>query len=104
MIRRPPRSTLFPYTTLFRSSGFQAGLNAAIGSLGALFARLATGRGEHVEVSTQEGLAAILELTFEFWPYCGLVASRLGAQSIQPLCFMEGRDGWIFLCCVEGHH
>ena len=23
MLRRPPRSTLFPYTTLFRSSGFQ---------------------------------------------------------------------------------
>src|SRR2546430_5856599 len=25
MIRRPPRSTLFPYTTLFRSVGFQMG-------------------------------------------------------------------------------
>src|ERR1043165_10115570 len=25
MIRRPPRSTLFPYTTLFRSHGFPAG-------------------------------------------------------------------------------
>src|SRR3712207_8258348 len=25
MIRRPPRSTLFPYTTLFRSSGLAAG-------------------------------------------------------------------------------
>src|SRR5687767_15361368 len=25
MIRRPPRSTLFPYTTLFRSSGGTAG-------------------------------------------------------------------------------
>src|SRR2546430_13459434 len=24
MIRRPPRSTLFPYTTLFRSPGFDA--------------------------------------------------------------------------------
>src|SRR2546428_5737025 len=24
MIRRPPRSTLFPYTTLFRSIGFEA--------------------------------------------------------------------------------
>src|SRR5688572_31947150 len=24
MLRRPPRSTLFPYTTLFRSDGFQA--------------------------------------------------------------------------------
>src|SRR3712207_8887494 len=26
MIRRPPRSTLFPYTTLFRSHGVDAGL------------------------------------------------------------------------------
>src|SRR5256885_7180563 len=25
MIRRPPRSTLFPYTTLFRSPGFAVG-------------------------------------------------------------------------------
>src|SRR5258707_10042507 len=25
MIRRPPRSTLFPYTTLFRSTGGQSG-------------------------------------------------------------------------------
>src|SRR3712207_9340599 len=25
MIRRPPRSTLFPYTTLFRSTGFDEG-------------------------------------------------------------------------------
>src|SRR2546422_2565169 len=28
MIRRPPRSTLFPYTTLFRSQGVVAGINA----------------------------------------------------------------------------
>src|SRR2546425_8883887 len=27
MIRRPPRSTLFPYTTLFRSPWFSIGLN-----------------------------------------------------------------------------
>src|SRR2546430_3903031 len=26
MIRRPPRSTLFPYTTLFRSNGFPTSL------------------------------------------------------------------------------
>src|SRR2546427_7777311 len=26
MIRRPPRSTLFPYTTLFRSAGFTPGI------------------------------------------------------------------------------
>src|SRR2546426_7476976 len=28
MIRRPPRSTLFPYTTLFRSSDLRGELNA----------------------------------------------------------------------------
>src|SRR5256885_9051389 len=28
MIRRPPRSTLFPYTTLFRSVGGEACINA----------------------------------------------------------------------------
>src|SRR3712207_2929993 len=27
MIRRPPRSTLFPYTTLFRSLGLMPGIN-----------------------------------------------------------------------------
>src|SRR3712207_8411055 len=32
MIRRPPRSTLFPYTTLFRSG---AGLNVITGETGA---------------------------------------------------------------------
>src|SRR3712207_8611193 len=32
MIRRPPRSTLFPYTTLFRSHGLDAqGLRWAVG-------------------------------------------------------------------------
>src|SRR3712207_8707398 len=30
MIRRPPRSTLFPYTTLFRSLGEQGGLGLAV--------------------------------------------------------------------------
>src|SRR5256885_10014601 len=31
MIRRPPRSTLFPYTTLFRSARVHAGQAAAVG-------------------------------------------------------------------------
>src|SRR2546430_13345479 len=31
MIRRPPRSTLFPYTTLFRSIGIPNPLNQQIG-------------------------------------------------------------------------
>src|SRR3712207_8866754 len=34
MIRRPPRSTLFPYTTLFRSD--DAGVNATLRAIGIL--------------------------------------------------------------------
>jgi crotonobetainyl-CoA:carnitine CoA-transferase CaiB-like acyl-CoA transferase len=99
----PAHPELPPLKAFGDQAGFQAGLHAAIPSLAALFARLTTGRGDHVEVSTQEALASILELTFEFWPYCGLIASRLGAKPIQPLCFMECRDGWVFICCVEEH-
>src|SRR3712207_6918768 len=41
MIRRPPRSTLFPYTTLFRSRDqrFQQGLALACGQRGKLAGR-----------------------------------------------------------------
>src|SRR5580698_341123 len=34
MIRRPPRSTLFPYTTLFRSEGGHRGRSIGAGRLG----------------------------------------------------------------------
>src|SRR3712207_7079289 len=41
MIRRPPRSTLFPYTTLFRSSERRAASGLAVGALlGCLLARM----------------------------------------------------------------
>src|SRR2546430_4964424 len=46
MIRRPPRSTLFPYTTLFRSVPRAAGLGSRekeIGSGGTCRARRAAG-------------------------------------------------------------
>src|SRR3712207_8894092 len=47
MIRRPPRSTLFPYTTLFRSEGL--GRRAEDGGGGAAAARRA-GAGRSPEV------------------------------------------------------
>src|SRR3712207_9098160 len=43
MIRRPPRSTLFPYTTLFRSVGLLPG--AYLGPLGAAFLVTALSEG-----------------------------------------------------------
>src|SRR3712207_9157336 len=48
MIRRPPRSTLFPYTTLFRSNvgatfGLIAYVTVALGGFGSVFGALAAG-------------------------------------------------------------
>jgi crotonobetainyl-CoA:carnitine CoA-transferase CaiB-like acyl-CoA transferase len=95
--------TLPPLRPFGSQSEFQGGVNAALATLGALLARRRSGRGQHVVVSIQQALAAILELTFEYWPYQGLIASRLGRKPIQPLDFLECRDGWVFICCVEEH-
>ena len=99
----PEAEDLPPLAPFGPQAEYQGALNGAVASLGALFARLRSGRGQHVVVSIQESLAAILELTFEYWPYMGLIASRLGRKPIQPLDFLECQDGWIFVCCVEEH-
>jgi crotonobetainyl-CoA:carnitine CoA-transferase CaiB-like acyl-CoA transferase len=99
----PGTDDLPPLRTFGYQAAFQAGLNAAVASLGALYARGNGGAGQHVEISAQECLVTILELTYPFWPYCKLIASRLGNKPIQPLDFFECRDGWVFLCAVEEH-
>src|SRR3989454_8819379 len=50
MIRRPPRSTLFPYTTLFRSATFAAGAGAFSSTLGSGLA--STGGGAATTCTT----------------------------------------------------
>src|SRR3989442_12025917 len=47
MIRRPPRSTLFPYTTLFRSTPAKAGTMASRSAMSAWWQRT-PGRGRRV--------------------------------------------------------
>ena len=92
-----------PLKTFGQQSGFQGGVHGAVATLGAVMAAMRDGEGQEVDVSVQESLAAQLELFFEFWPYGGLIANRLGRKPIQPLEAMECKDGWIYLCCVEEH-
>src|SRR3712207_8800975 len=59
MIRRPPRSTLFPYTTLFRSKGARPGLGFSPGLARRLKWRLV---GEYVLAGAVDVMAGVL------WP------------------------------------
>src|SRR3712207_7566793 len=86
MIRRPPRSTLFPYTTLFRSSpearsATRAQLNGAMAQLRvaerritrsrALSARLVPGRSEEhtSELQSRQYLVCRLLLEKKIYPH-----------------------------------
>src|SRR5688572_31684118 len=64
-IRRPPRSTLFPYTTLFRSPRVHAGADLVKGILTNLLENAADAAGHHgsiLTVTSLQGDHAIVEV------------------------------------------
>src|SRR3712207_7000249 len=101
MIRRPPRSTLFPYTTLFRSAADQGALVAvtvveAFGGV-AVGAALAAGYGvavgsaaarrseEHTsELQSRQYLVCRLLLEKKKLPYVGHNNVRFGTDPPAP--------------------
>lgn len=97
------RPDLSPLKSFGQQAGYQGGLHAATVTIAAMLAAMRDGEGEHIDVSVHETLAAMTELAYAFWPYIGMIASRVGFKPIQPLDVMECRDGWIYLCCVEEH-
>jgi crotonobetainyl-CoA:carnitine CoA-transferase CaiB-like acyl-CoA transferase len=99
----PEHADLPPLKTFGQQSGYQAGVHAAVPTLAAAFARLGGEAGQHIEVSAQEAIISQLEMTFEYWPYMKLIATRLGQKPIQPVETMQCKDGYIYLCCIEEH-
>src|SRR6202011_6393543 len=67
MIRRPPRSTLFPYTTLFRSKVlFDYGHNAhAVGMMADLANRLDVARSEEHTSELQSPMYLVCRLLLD---------------------------------------
>src|SRR2546430_7848963 len=64
MIRRPPRSTLFPYTTLFRSFGLST--TAAVGgSLYMLYPNLAGKFGSDLAIGAKSDFPAAVPNNFK---------------------------------------
>src|SRR5438876_7600354 len=65
MIRRPPRSTLFPYTTLFRSQQVQSSRNASIVSNAGLAEDVLQGRSEEHTSELQSPVHLVCRLLLE---------------------------------------
>ncbi len=73
-----------------------AGLNGAIGALVALRARRLTGRGQHVDVSVQEAVAATLEYGAISYIHQGVVHRRSGSRYPHVLHgLFRARDGFV---------
>ena len=89
--RRPRSSDLPPLKTFGSQSGFQGGIHSAVATMGALFARLRDGEGQHIDAPMQEAIAAQLEMTFEYWPYMKMIATRLGQKPLQPVEIFQAR-------------
>jgi crotonobetainyl-CoA:carnitine CoA-transferase CaiB-like acyl-CoA transferase len=92
-----------PLKLFGQQSEFQAAVHAAFATLAALFHRMRYGRGQAVEVSAQECLAAMLELSFVAFTYGGVQTSRLGRRLLGPWGMFDCSDGKVLMCCVEEH-
>src|SRR2546422_3067980 len=85
MIRRPPRSTLFPYTTLFRSNSLR--------QLHQEFCRGA--RAERILTGKTNGLVSLDTSPFCVFARdaCKLLKDKFGTRSSRSKKF--SRDGWV---------
>src|SRR3989454_4684992 len=108
MIRRPPRSTLFPYTTLFRSNVLQGATARALGGSdgqvlvirpeqlrftdgglpGLVRERRYTGAAAYYQVETEGGDR--LEVVAD--PGAARVGDRVYVAALRVLAFREGRE------------
>src|SRR2546430_11859020 len=100
MIRRPPRSTLFPYTTLFRSTRSPRAPGVRMGRIGPVRARPAadatvSGRSEEhtSELQSQSNLVCRLLLEKKKKIDNQLIVARSAPldQALHRVCFAQHR-------------
>ena len=96
-----PYPDLPPLKCFGHQLDFQGGAHAAMVTLAAYLHRLKSGKGQAVDVSEQECVAAMLEQNFVYYTYSGLQASRLGQRLIGPWFITDCADGKIFVFTVE---
>ena len=98
-----PHPELPPLKAFGSQHQFQGGLHASLTAMAALFAKRRTGKGQVIEVSQQECVAAMLEMNFMHWTYAGRETSRCGNRLVGPWFILDCADGQCFVVCVEEH-
>ena len=81
-------------------SACQAGAHAVIGALAALLARPAIGRGQTIDVSHVEALAALHQYTTVMWTQAGYILGRVGNSQggpWHPVGVHRCQDGYVAL-------
>ena len=100
-----PGASEFPELPPLKAFGhqgdYQGGLHACLAALAAHFHRLDSGKGQVIEVSEQECIAAMLEMNLMHYTYAGRETSRLGTRLLAPWKIMDTADGQILAVCVE---
>src|SRR3989449_8244456 len=112
MIRRPPRSTLFPYTTLFRSDAgvlvrFDANAAPVVAPIpnqpGTPSALRFDGLNDFVNVGVRPTLDAGTQITIEAWirpTGAGIIVNREGEYEVAR--FADGTINWAFANASPG--
>jgi len=78
---------------------YQAGLNAAVAVLCAVYYRDTTSEGQYIDISVQEAVASILEGAVSTYSYSGKVLNRTGARHRYkcPSTIMKAKDGYVHM-------
>src|SRR5688572_31351374 len=96
MIRRPPRSTLFPYTTLFRSDGALRGLRGRIEMADVAIERGGAHGAVHPETTT--GLS---HTKLAMWLFLASECMLFGARSEEHTSELQSQSNLVCRLLLE---
>ncbi len=84
-----------PLRHALNQSHYVAGVNGAVASVAALFQRMSTGQGQHVDVSVMECLAAHLVQAVPYYNYMGAIKGRRPVRGSGFEELLPAADGYV---------